>query len=211
MMRSDIIEVVCGELQKEHSAHTILLYGSEADGTATPESDLDIAAFASRAEVLRDARVLHGTYIDVFVYPESVLHEPTEEHLRIRGSRILRKKGQSAEDFLTRLEAMYKAGPKPLPPDELQARREWAGKMLGRLSKGDIEGNYRRSWLLTALLEDYFHLRGRWYEGPKKSFEWLLNNKPDLHRAFEEALSPGAEVGKIKALAAKVVGEHVNG
>jgi len=210
VLRSQIIEKVCSELQEKHSAHTILLYGSEADGTSRAESDLDIAAFAAISEVIRDARLLHGTYIDVFVYPEIVLSSPSEEHLRFRGSRVLKQQGASADTFLSKLDAFYNAGLKPLAADELSARREWAGKMLGRLARGDIEGHFRRSWLLTALLEDCFHLRGNWYEGPKKSFQWLQQNDPDTHRAFDAALTPGAEVSKIKALMVRVVGQNAD-
>ena len=40
-------------------------------------------------------------------------------------------------------------------------------------AQGDLEGNFRRVWLLYALLEDYFALRGMWYEGPKAALKWL--------------------------------------
>jgi len=36
--------------------------------------------------------------------------------------------------------------------------------MALRMRRSDIEGNFRRAWLLTALLEDYFRLRGMWYQ-----------------------------------------------
>jgi predicted nucleotidyltransferase len=45
------------ELVAAHGAHTILLYGSHADGSAGPDSDYDIAGFAPVAQPLRIARV----------------------------------------------------------------------------------------------------------------------------------------------------------
>src|SRR4051794_38471595 len=68
---------------------------------------------------------------------------------------------------------LFQAGPKKLPADEIEARKTWARKMLARARQGDTEGDYRRSWLLMALLEDYFVIRGDWYHGPKKALRWL--------------------------------------
>lgn len=201
-----LLHAVCKELQFEHAAHTILLYGSLADGTAGAESDVDLAAFGPVATVTRAAHVRDGTFIDAFVYPEVVLESPEEEHLRLRGARILLQRGTSAEAFLERLDAKHRAGPEPLPPDELQARRVWAHKMLARSRRGDAEGNYRRAWLLTALLEDYFHLRGLWYEGPKKAMAWLRLNDPGTSEAFEQALRPAAQLATIAAAVVAVAG-----
>lgn len=207
MSRGHVIDKVCADILEKYSARTVLLYGSEADGTATAESDLDIAGFGRVPEQVRDARLLDGVYIDVFVYPECALENPDEEHLRLRGGKILRQENGSAERFLAGVEKLYRDGPKPLPEDELSARREWAWKMLARMALGDIEGNFRRVWLLTVLLEDYFHLRGQWYEGPKKSFLWMRQHDPAMHDAFEQALKPGADDASIKT----VVGHVVNG
>jgi hypothetical protein len=78
--------------------------------------------------------------------------------------------------------------------------------MHARLGRGDVEGNFRRVWLLTALLEDYFHLRGLWFEGPKRAFLWLAEHDPVAHAAFERALVPGAPREAIAALATVVGG-----
>ena len=67
----------------------------------------------------------------------------------------------------------------------------WLDKMLARAEKGDPEGDFRRHWLLTALLEDYFAFRGRWYLGPKSSLAFLQNEQPDHYAAFCRALARG--------------------
>jgi predicted nucleotidyltransferase len=198
---------ICEELVRVHQAHTILLYGSRANGTEGPHSDHDIAAFAPVTRIHRDTRVIDGEYLDVFVYPEAALDAPGEEHLKLRGSVVIAQRADDAARFLASLEALHQRGPTPLPPDEIAVRRSWAWKMNARLRRGDVEGNFRRAWLLTALLEDYFHVRGLWFEGPKRSFLWLAEHDPAVHAAFERALAPGAPPSAIEALVSMVAGE----
>ena len=200
-----LLHEVCAALMRDSGAHTILLYGSRADGTENEFSDYDIAAFADVPVTTRDTRTLDGQFLDVFLHPEAILGTPSKEHLTLRGSRILLQRGTEADDFLAALDAMFAGGPELLPPDEVDARRTWARKMALRMRRGDIEGDFRRVWLLTALLEDYFSLRGMWYQGPKKSFQWLRTSDPSTYRAFEEALKPSASFDAIDHVVALAV------
>jgi hypothetical protein len=77
--------------------------------------------------------------------------------------------------------------------------------MLDRIKVGDVEARFRRLWLLTTLLEDYFLLRGRWYEGPKLALQWLRENEPETYRLFEKALKRPTNLTAIKALVDAVV------
>lgn len=198
MIAQDTLAAVCDRLEQEYSAHTILLYGSMADGSANADSDIDLAAFAAVDQDIRVAELFHGAFLDCFVYPESILGAPEEEHLRLRSAKVLRQRNGSGTAFIELLEKRYKEGPIALTADEAAARRIWARKMIARIQRGDVDGNYRRSSLLTALLEDYFHLRGLWFEGPKKSFAWLLANDPGTFDAMEAALVPAAPVSAIE-------------
>jgi predicted nucleotidyltransferase len=210
-MRSDtraFLDQLCDQLRKEFHVHTILLYGSRAHGTEGPHSDFDVAAFGPVECTVRDARHVQGHYLDAFIYPEAELTAPSDKHLPLRGSKILFQQGAVATDFLRELDRIYALGPAALPPHELAARRVWAHKMCARIERGDIEGNFRRVWLLTALLEDYFHLRGRWYEGPKRSFLWLEQHDPYVLSAFEQALDPGARQKAIQELVQAVAGTN---
>lgn len=204
-----LLREVCVSLERDSRAHTILLYGSRANGTENEFSDYDIAAFADVPAAKRDTRVVAGQFLDVFLHPEAALAAPSTEHLTLRGSRILVQRGSEASAFLARLDAMFDRGPEPLPPDEIDARRTWAGKMALRMRRGDIEGDFRRVWLLTALLEDYFALRGMWYQGPKKSFQWLREFDAATHRAFENALKPSASFDAIDDVVGFVIATPV--
>ncbi|MCD4484128.1 nucleotidyltransferase domain-containing protein [Chromobacterium vaccinii] len=203
---TDLLSRIVAELERDERLHTVLLYGSRADGSANQGSDYDIAAFGTVPQMTRDTRCIDGEYLDLFLYPDSVLDEPSDAHLSLRGAKVLRQRGDEASHFLNRLEALHAAGPEALPEDELQARRDWAHKMAARIQRGDVEGDYRRAWLLMALLEDYFALRGLWYEGPKKALRWLARHDEQSRQAFEQALKPNAGNEAIEKLVLSVAG-----
>jgi len=207
-MPSDpLLTTLCQDLQTRHGAHTLLLYGSRADGSAGPDSDYDLAAFAPVERELRDARWVNGAYLDAFVYPDAVLGDtPGRDLLKLRGCRVLLQSDNAADALLRRIDALHAQGPAPLPPDEIATTRAWAHKMVLRARRGDAEGDYRRAWLLTALLEDHFTTRGQWFEGPKKALRWLAEHEPATHAAFCAALQPGASLDEIAALVLRVAG-----
>jgi len=195
VLLSSIVEEVCAK----HRPHTLILYGSWARGDAAPTSDCDLLAVRKRGTgILHDTRKWRGVYLDVFVYPEGKLRPA--KLLHVRGGKVLKQRGQLGDRLLAQLERLYQRGPEPLPPDELRALKVWARKMLERVSVGDVEGNFRRAWLLTALLEDYFILRNRWYEGPKISLQWLRENEPKVHLLFERALKPDSDLMALRKL-----------
>ena len=198
---ASIVEEVCSK----NRPHTLILYGSWARGDATATSDCDLLAIRKRGRgIVHDARKWRGIYLDIFVYPEAKLLPSKLMH--VRGGKVLKQKGQVGEQLLARLDRLHRRGPKPLPPDELAALKVWGHKMLDRISAGDAEGNFRRAWLLTASLEDYFILRNRWYEGPKLSLQWLRENEPKVYARFERALRPGSSPAALRDLVAMVTG-----
>jgi predicted nucleotidyltransferase len=204
-----ILAALCEDLVARHGCHTAILYGSHARGDARDDSDYDIAGFGPGASAIRDARTLQGRYVDVFVYPEAMLAQPDSAMLKLREGVILFQREDAGTTLLRELDRVFKAGPPPLPPDEAQARRVWAWKMLdraGRGEEGDVEGDYRRVWLLTALLEDYFTLRDRWFLGPKEAMRWLDREDRQSAAAFRAALRPQGTIGEIEALVERVVG-----
>lgn len=187
-----VLVKIVDHLVSQYGAHTILLYGSRADGSATADSDYDVAAFAAVEHEIRNNAFIDDAFWDVFIYPEPLLASPTKEYLKLRNSQVLVQKSNHADDFLAGLDKLFDAGPAVLTEQEIAVREQWAAKMLARIQRDDIEGNYRRVWLLTTILEDYFDLRQLWYQGPKKSFVWMKEKAPSDFHLFERALSPAA-------------------
>lgn len=206
-MNDDLLDGIVAELAASHGAHTILLYGSRADGSAGPASDCDIAAFAAVDRTIRITRQEGETFLDVFVYPEQQLESGADEFLKLAGGLVLREREDAGRRLIERAGRLLEAGPDPLPADERAALRDWARKMLLRIRRGDAEGDYRRVWLLTELLPDYFRLRSLWYLGPKKALAWLADNDAAVHAAFVAALAPGAGDAALAALVDRVLDE----
>ena len=206
-MESDpILDELAEGLRTRHGCHTVILYGSRAAGDARGDSDYDLAGFGAAAATYRDARKWRGVYVDIFVHPEAKLIDPPRELLAMLGGVVLFEKDGAGTKFLAGLDEMLRAGPERLPDSDIAGLRVWAWKMLERAAHPDIEANYRRAWLLQALLEDYFVLRHRWYLGPKRSFRWLEANEPRIYAAFTAALQPGADLAAIEPLVEMVAG-----
>lgn len=207
-MSDDLLQAIIDELVTSHGAHTIVLYGSHADGSAGAGSDYDIAAFAAIRRTTRLTRQEGDTFLDVFIYPEEQLESTPAEFLKLAGGRVLRDRQEAGRRLVARAERLLEDGPEPLTPDERTALRDWARKMLVRMGRGDAEGDYRRAWLLTDLLPDYFQLRSLWYRGPKKAFAWLATHDPAVYEAFVAALAPGAGAAAIGELVNLVLDER---
>jgi len=206
-VRSENVNDIVAALRSTHRCVAAILYGSIAAGDATPSSDYDIAGFCDVPQVRRIAGKWRDSYLDIFLYPLSKLQQPGPESLHMREGRVLFDTSDgAAAGLITGLREVFSRGPQPLPPDELAARRAWAWKMLDRARVGDAEGNFRRSWLLTALLEDYFLLTGRWYLGSKRSLAHLEANEPRMHALFSAALHPASSLGDIEKLVEAVAG-----
>lgn len=191
-------------MRDTHRCHTVVLYGSHARGEATPTSDWDVLGVRTDGPKMRDARRWRGTYLDAFIYPEAELKEPDETMFRLMDSVVLTERDGFGTRLIQKIKDRFAAGPRPLPEDERQARLVWMEKNLDRLRVGDVEGNYRRHWLLTAVLQDYFVLQGLWYRGPKESFRDLRVNEPELYETFQQAMASNATYTEIERLVSTV-------
>ena len=200
------LDDIAKALRDERACHTAILYGSRAAGNAGPGSDYDVAGFAAIKAVERITGPWRDAYLDIFVHPEERLATASADLLHLRGGKVLFEKGGAGTRFLAMLDKLHAEGPERLGESELRARRHWAWKMRDRAASEDAEGDFRRAWLLTALLEDYFHMRGEWYEGPRRSLAHLAATNPQLHAQFEAALRPGASLATIERLVESVAG-----
>jgi Nucleotidyltransferase domain len=202
-----MLDRLVGRLEGEEGCHTIILYGSRARGDAGPDSDYDLIGFRDRAGLpARETGVRDGILLDVFIYPTGRLAEPSADLLHVRGGLPLRDPDGRGAAFLARLDEVFAAGPDPLPADEIAARRNWAWKMLDRARRGDVEGHFRRAWLLTTQLENFFLLRNEWYLGSKEALSVLQVEHPAVYAVLERALAPAASLAEIQALVLAVNG-----
>ena len=191
---------ILDELQNKHDCHTAILYGSRARGDWTEISDYDIIALRDKEPNLSVAKPIDGFFADAYVYSDAYAESHVSEFLRLRGGKVLFQRGHQGTKLISQVEALYRKGPTLLRADEVEQRKTWIDKTYMRLLRGDTEANYRRHWLLFALLEDYFALRGLWYRGPKESFRQLAESDPRALLLFENALSPKAKDSDIRKL-----------
>jgi len=121
-------------------------------------------------------------------------------------AKIIYERENFGTQLLRKLKAASKKKFKPLPADEIEVRKVWLHKMFDRTKVGDIEGNYRRSWLHEALLYEYFGIRKKRYWGSKQSFIWLKKNDATTYRLFEKALANPMNDSMLKKLVERVSG-----
>lgn len=82
-------------------------------------------------------------------------------------------------------------------------------KMFQRAKQDDIEGNFRRHWLLHDLLECYFKLRDMWYLGPKESFKWLKSHDNDTYQSFKRSLNNDFSLKNTRSLIDRAIGNKI--
>jgi predicted nucleotidyltransferase len=197
-----VVTRLADNLRRKYGCHTVILYGSRARADHAAESDYDLVGIGQQGPVRHLAQRVGRAYVDAFVYPER--KATPSELLRIRGGRVVFQKARFGEGLLERIDRLHARGPKTLSSDEITLRKLWAQKMIDRAKRADLEGHFRRAELLTVLLEDYFVLRGMWYEGPKMSLKWLRDHEPQIAALFARALQTGARLSQIAKLAAAV-------
>jgi predicted nucleotidyltransferase len=196
MTNDELIETLCNDLRSVYGCHTAILYGSRARDDWDATSDIDVIAFRNVGDHQRVASRWNGVFLDLFVY--STNDKMDSSWIRINDGQVLFQANGFGDKVLDDVKKLCEEGPEHVPAPELRVRKNWAEKMLERAGKGDIEGNYRRHWLLFVLLEDYFAVRGQWYLGPKKSFRLLREANGAHFSVFETALKPDASLAEVQ-------------
>lgn len=201
MNTNSFLEELTTYLIERHYCHTILLYGSYSSGDYTPESDIDIVGFADGFREKNDTAVFLGKQLDVWIYPTKK-HRFAEEFLQLHEAEILLDERNIATRLLNDVDRLINRGPGDISTDEKSFLISWLWKMESRARKNDIEGNYRRHWLLVDSLEVYFELKGVWFFGPKKSLAWMKENDQEAYELFDRALINHTETKDIVELIA---------
>ncbi len=199
-MSDKILTKLIHELKSNHQCHSAILYGSHARGEAGPESDYDVLGIRESGEKFRIVRKDESVWLDVFVFPESEIQNPGENHLYMADGIVLFERDTLCTDFIKALKVLLETPPKPLPPDEKVARIFWYEKMIARAKRNDVEGNYRKIWSLFSILEDLFLLQDERYPGPKRALKRIAVEYPELFALFNSALAEPQDLKKQELL-----------
>lgn len=199
--------VLVARLREKHGCHAALVYGSRARGDATLASDWDVAGFSDAPGERWDAAVLDGGLLDAFVYGPDKVAALEPGMLRFRGARVLFDDRGVLPSLFARLDALYARGPEALGADERPGMALWYAKTLRRIALDDDEGRVRRARLVGDSLENWFRLRGRWFEGSKAAAVMLAKEAPGDHARWRRALAPDATLADLEALAKAVMGD----
>jgi len=187
-MEKGIIENIRNYLKEQYNCHSIILYGSFANGTYTDESDIDIICFCDNVLKKNDTTIINGRQLDAWMYDTNMMTKQ-EELLHINGGNILLDEKDLCTTLLANIEELFNEGARKLTLEEINFQKNWLMKMLNRAKKDDIEGNFRYHWMLVDSLEIYFGIKGLWYLGPKKSLYWLKENDRNAYKLFNDALN----------------------
>ena len=209
-IENPILEQIVNELIEKFKCHTVLLYGSHARGDATSKSDYDVMGVRKSGPQFRLAEKRNGIYLDLVIFTEEDLKRVGENHLYLKGAKVLFQKQKFGDRFLRKLEVALRKPYKAQSPDEIHPRGVFAHKMFERVEEGDVEGNYRRSWLQEALLIEYFELRKKRYWGSKESFAWLKENDRRTYNLFDKSLESPKDLKALRRLVERVTNLKLN-
>ncbi|MFS1511595.1 nucleotidyltransferase domain-containing protein [Chengkuizengella sp. SCS-71B] len=193
------LEKVKTHLKQKYECHTIILYGSYNTGDYSEDSDIDIICFTDKSDDQNEVELFEGKQLDVWIYNTNKMRNHTQ-YLRVNKGKILFNDKGLAERFLSEIEKVFNEGPKKLSTKEKEFLKTWLRKMKLRSNNNDIEGNYRFHWMLKDSLEIYFELKGLWYLGPKKSFNWLYKNDKVAYNLFKNAFEKNKNTNDIEQL-----------
>ncbi|MBK7396987.1 MAG: nucleotidyltransferase domain-containing protein [Myxococcales bacterium] len=193
-------------LVDRHGCHTVVLYGSRAHGDVRPGSDWDVLGVRLHGATVREVRPIGDGWLDAFVHDEAHFTKLDEGSLRFLDGRVLVDSKGFAAELLARVSAFERNGPPPLDENEEATLRAWFPKTLERVRRDDTEARYRRAQLLVDALEAWFHLRGRWFRGPKQGLVQLRDLDPGAYALFERALAPTATPDDLSVLVGCVLG-----
>lgn len=137
-------------LVSKYQCHSVIVYGSYANGDYSEDSDIDLLCFTDVPTHSNDINILQEKQLDAWIYPTEKIRDITD-FLRIQnGYSILDERGLCA-NFLNQIQELYQQGPEPLQDTQKEFLREWLNKMLKRSKRGDIEGTlgFIGCWLIV--------------------------------------------------------------
>ncbi len=203
-MEKEFIEQLRKYLIDKYHCHSMILYGSYANGDYTNESDVDVLCFCNEVKNQNDTSFIGEEQLDAWIYTTEKMKN-VEEFLHTRDGQVLEDTNGLCGDFLEKVNEVYKKGPEPISEAEKEFHKSWFLKMLKRTKKEDVEGNFRFHWMLTDSLEIYFKIKGIWYMGSKKSLRWLYDNDREMYLLYERAFRRQSQQSDIERLINRII------
>ncbi len=190
-------------LQKHFTFQTAILYGSQASGEASTESDYDLLLIKKDGPRERKILETQGICLDVIVDPEGEMQN-LSNYLYLFNSNILKDESGLGAKLVASVKDFLAKPPRPIPPERTHQRKKQSLDLIRYAAESTALGNYRRHWLLFNLLPQYFDLRQKWFLGDKNALNWLRENDPGTFKLFERAFEPSSSIKELKNLV-----EHV--
>lgn len=195
--------------REQHGCHTLILFGSRAQGTERPDSDWDLvgindaeieAYFHDDIEGVGEVNCyLYPTDMTVWnnVFPPKLFMPPDMFCTRLQHGKVLMQRDTIGDNIVVQAKEMIARGP-GFPSDAkvnshyhyfFHTRLEVYLDENVPLREGvpDALRDYMRHEALMRAYHQYFWLRGMWPLDPKYGAEYLLNEDFQTHEAFARA------------------------
>lgn len=200
---NDFVNELKKHLINKYKCDSIIMYGSYARGDFTKESDVDILCLSKDEKVINDTSIFRGKQLDVWLKDLNSELIP-QELIQIRDGIVIHDLTSNGTRLLEAVKECFEEGPPKKSLNEKRFLIDWMNKMYIRSIKNDIEGTYRYYWLVKDVLEIYFELKDRWYEGPKKSLKWLEKNDKEVFDLYKKVLNDSIASKNMKVLIDKL-------
>lgn len=174
----------------KYNPHTLILYGSYADGTYNKNSDFDALIITDKHYQIHDSTIVNDVLLDVFIHHTSEFNDNMDyaEFIQIFDGNIVIDKYGIGQDLKEKV-IIYMNNCSFKTFEENQMSVKWCEKMLLRAQRKDAEGFYRWHWLLMDSLEIYHDICKIRYLGPKKALLKMKYEDPTAFETYEKALS----------------------
>lgn len=128
-MEDNLMYSVKEYLVKKYDCHSIILYGSFANGDYTEESDIDLVCFCDSPTKENDTIVFNDRRLDAWIYKTETMSNCTQ-FLHVIGGKVLLDKRNLCADFLSKIDEHFKKGPIELSLERKEFLKSWLLKML---------------------------------------------------------------------------------
>lgn len=193
-------------LKNKYNPLSIILYGSFSTNQATANSDIDIICIVEKKWHMNDNSIVQGHALDAWIYTKNEIENP-DQFLRISDGKVLYDTDDIGKNMLSAVKVCIQKDPAYYTSEQIKHCVHWYEKMISRSMVGDVEGNFRKHWLLFDMLETYFRCRKMWYFGPKKAFQYLKYNDPEAYEFFSRCLGSNCNRNNLESLAKIVLND----